>query len=104
MKTCVADRRALGRAPLLLEDVAFREDRQAAFRQAEAADQVPDGDEQRGRVRVFGADRGSGDDLVFLGELQQPLGAARRGRHENRDLAGGAAVADSPRRNPAVGP
>ena len=84
----------LGRPALFLEDVAFREDRQAAFGQPEAAIDLADGDEERGGVRIFGAERRRRDDLILLGELEQPLGAARRRRHENGDLAGVTAVAN----------
>ena len=84
----------LGRPALFLEDVAFREDRQASFGQPEAAIDLADGDEERGGVRIFGAERRRRNDLILLGELEQALGAARRRRHENGDLAGVTAFAN----------
>ena len=94
----------LGGPALLLEDIAFGEDGQAAFRQPEPAIEMADRDEQRGRVRVLGAERGRGNDLILLGELEQPLGAAWRRRHEDGDVSGAYARRESRRRSPAGGP
>ncbi len=84
----------LGGPALLLEHIGFGKDGEAAFRQPEPAIEMADRDEQRGRVCVLGAERGRGDDLIFLGELEQPLGTAWRRGYEDGDVSGASPVAN----------
>ena len=85
---------ALGRAPFLLEDVRFRVDLQARIGQTESARQRADDDEHRGVARVLRALGGDGEDLVFLEQLDRSFRTARRGRDEQRRLAGVPEAAD----------
>ena len=77
-----------------LEDVRFGPQLKLGFRQPEAAAQMPDADEHRRRVRVLGAFHRHGEDLVIREELDRPLGAAGRVRHEDHRVAPFAATAD----------
>ncbi len=77
----------LGRAALLFEDVRLRKNLQAGVGETEAARQAADGDEHGGVPRVFGALHGDREDVVFLQQLDRPLGASRGGRHEQHRLA-----------------
>ncbi len=75
----LAERRRCSGACRSVEDVGLGVDRQRRIRQAESARQPADRDDQRRRVRVFGAFGRRRDDLVVARDLQHPLGAARRG-------------------------
>ena len=90
----VADAAPLRRAPLFLEDVGLGVDLQAGVGQAEAARERADRDEHGRVARVFGALDRHREDVVFLEQLDGPLGAARRRRHEQRRLAVVAKTAD----------
>ena len=72
----VAERAALGRAALFLEDVGFGVDLQAGVGQPEAARQRADRHEHGGIARVLGALDRNREDVVFLEQLDR---SARRG-------------------------
>ena len=94
----------LGRAALFLEDVGFGVDLQAGVRQTEPARQRADRDEHRGVPRVLGALDRDREDVVFLEQLDRPLGAARRRGDKQRRLAGVAQPPDLGRPSPARAP
>ena len=78
---------ALRRAALLFEDIGLGVDLQAGVGQPEAARQRADRDQHRGVARVLGAIDRHREDVVFLEQLDRPLGAARRRGDEQRRLA-----------------
>ena len=79
---------SFGRPAVFFEDVGLGEQLQARLRQPESPRQAPERD-QHGRVpRIVGAIGLNGEDVVLLQQLDRPLGAARRRRHEHRRLAG----------------
>ena len=78
---------ALRGAPLFLEDVGFGVDLQAASGSRKPRDRWPTADQHRRIPRVVGALDRNGEDVVFLQQLDGPLGAARRGGDEQRRLA-----------------
>ena len=94
----------LGRAPLFLEDVGLGVDLQAGVGQPEAARQRADRDQHRRVARVLGALDRHREDVVFLQQLDRPLGAARRRGDEQRRLAVVAQPADARRPSRRRGP
>ena len=86
---------ALGRAALLLEDVGFGVDLQARVGQPEPARQPADRHEHRRVARVVGALDRNREDVVFLEQLDRPLGAARRSRRRTASSRPRRAAAES---------
>ena len=66
----------IGRAPLLVEDVRFGVDLQPGVRQPESPRQIARGDQHRRVSRIVGPLDRNGEDVVFLEQLDRPLGTA----------------------------
>ena len=77
----------LGDAPRLVEDVRFRVNLQAGIRQPESARHAAHGDQHRRVARIVGSLDRNGEDVVFLQQLNRPLGTARRRRNKQHGLA-----------------
>ena len=91
------------RPALLFEQVGLGENLQAGSWEVESLGELAGRDEHRGVFEIVGrADRAAAH-LVLVQQFERSLGAAGRGRHEDRDVAAVARLANlvDPVANPA---
>ena len=85
---------ALVGAALLLEQVGFGEELEAGCGQVKPLGELAGGDEHGGVREVVGLADGAGAHVVIGEQLERALGAAGRGRHEHRQVAAIARLAN----------
>ena len=73
---------SLGRAPLFLEQIAFREDAEIRIAHAKAACELTGRHEHRRAAKVIGFRDGACPNLIVAKQLDRPFGAPRRRRDE----------------------